>query len=37
VRLAEVGERFERVEQELLAAMARWTHIEELLRRRSRA
>ena len=37
VRLAEVGERFERVERALLGAMARWAHIEELLRRRSGA
>ena len=37
VRLAEVGERFERVEQALLDAMARWTHVDELLRGRSSA
>ncbi|CAN5667721.1 ABC-F family ATP-binding cassette domain-containing protein [soil metagenome] len=34
VRLAEVGERFERLERELLEAMARGTSLDELLRRR---
>jgi ATP-binding cassette, subfamily F, member 3 len=35
VHLAEVGERFERAEAALLDALARWTHVDEVLRRRS--